>query len=822
MPTTEHSPESRRRDLLALGSLSLLTTVSVLARWQYDNWLAGFDMMTYFLPSYEYLGLRIRDFEIPAWNPHLSSGYPAAADPGAGWLYLPVMIGMFLAAAGTGIKIMVLLQAWLCAFGTWGFLRCSGIRPWIAFVIAGAYATGAPLADATGQSTVIGQMSAWIPIAMLGVEMAWQSRDRLRRTSWSALAGLALIQVFLSWPQGFMYSAILTAGWLGYRCLLDRDPHGRPLRQRLTDAVASGTVITATTIFWGLGGILPRLEFIHASSIPGGDYSKAIGGNYVEWRHTWTQVLSNLLTDGVYWRIMLQSSAVVVLAFLGILTWRRGIGTPYFAFVTLVCIDLAVDPSLTRWAFYLIPPFEQIHHHRPTATMYVVFFPISVLAATGLQGALDRPRRTRRASIAALATGAVLGIAALWGEGVGIMQPLVAVLIIAALVVLPRWRPRFVLPAIAAIVLIWPNAWDIGATIVHPADFPEYDDSFGTDPETRHVLDTFMTADAIGTETAAGFLQERWQADGPFRYATLLRFGEDSQAWNSSAYRMYPAALHGLVNGRSVFLGLHDVTGYNPVHLGDYVTYVDVMNNGPQNYHWLDLRLYPFSDSQLLDMLNVRYFILDLTYPTDSLEYTTFTASFPEVFRDDAVAIFENPFAYPRAWIVHDVQPETFESLGDLSLGYAIGYDTAFIGGDEMPPTTPGDPNADDIVTLTGYAPESMTIDVVANGDGLLVIGDVWEKNWAAYVDGERVEILRTNHALRGVPVSSGTHTIELRYEPTLLHIGMWSTGITSVLLTGLWVWLAIDNLRSLRAGRESSGARDRRHRHLPSSGPPP
>jgi hypothetical protein len=50
------------------------------------------------------------------------------------------------------------------------------------------------------------------------------------------------------------------------------------------------------------------------------------------------------------------------------------------------------------------------------------------------------------------------------------------------------------------------------------------------------------------------------------------------------------------------------------------------------------------------------------------------------------------------------------------------------------------------------------TIEVVAKMEtpGVVVLADLWNTGWRATVAGENVEILRVNHALRGVALQAG------------------------------------------------------------------
>ena len=89
-----------------------------------------------------------------------------------------------------------------------------------------------------------------------------------------------------------------------------------------------------------------------------------------------------------------------------------------------------------------------------------------------------------------------------------------------------------------------------------------------------------------------------------------------------------------------------------------------------------------------------------------------------------------------------------------------------------------------------------MTIATQAAAPGLLVVSEVYESGWRAYVDGDEVEILPTHHALRGVPIPSGEHTVEMRYDPLSLRLGLWISGIATAAMVAVfiiagWSWLS-------------------------------
>jgi hypothetical protein len=305
------------------------------------------------------------------------------------------MLGMALGTGVSGIKIAVVIQLAIGTIGTWGFVRRIGCTPAAATIAALAWASSAPAQMLVGWFSVTGQMAAWIPLLLLSIESAWQARRWSARLGWAALGGIAVIQMFLSWPQGFLYGGMLMAGWLGYRVFIEPAPDTRPLRDRLITAIGIGAGMIVIGCLTGLGGILPRLEFIAASSIPGGDYSNVIDGNYSEEFARWVGPFAAILTGTPYWRSMTLSPVILLIVAIGLIArpWRPGTG--FLLVAALVCFDLAVFPSLTRWAFDLFPPFAHIHDHRPVVTMYLVPVLLVILAGIGadaFQRQLPSPR----------------------------------------------------------------------------------------------------------------------------------------------------------------------------------------------------------------------------------------------------------------------------------------------------------------------------------------------------------------------------------------------------------------------------------------------
>jgi uncharacterized membrane protein YfhO len=96
--------------------------------------------------------------------------------------------------------------------------------------------------------------------------------------------------------------------------------------------------------------------------------------------------------------------------------------------------------------------------------------------------------------------------------------------------------------------------------------------------------------------------------------------------------------------------------------------------------------------------------------------------------------------------------------------------------------------DAPDRVELRQPRPDQLEIELLASSAGLLVVADTFHKEFRATLDGQPVEILRVNHAFRGIRIPEGAHLVEMRYVPDSFRIGMAVSGAAlCVLLAGMW-----------------------------------
>jgi hypothetical protein len=177
----------------------------------------------------------------------------------------------------------------------------------------------------------------------------------------------------------------------------------------------------------------------------------------------------------------------------------------------------------------------------------------------------------------------------------------------------------------------------------------------------------------------------------------------------------------------------------------------------------------------VLDMLGVRFMIFRGTPPPNA------RARF---MAPDYWAI-ENEHALSRVFVPERIEPAP-ASDRLIELLTSPRFDPRAAVYVEEAPSLPTDCRGK--ATLVREMPTEVVVNAEMETPGLVVLSDMWFEGWHAYRDEVAVQILRTNHCLRGVLVPAGKSTIVFRYEPSSFARG------TQLLLVGaalMGVWLA-------------------------------
>lgn len=95
--------------------------------------------------------------------------------------------------------------------------------------------------------------------------------------------------------------------------------------------------------------------------------------------------------------------------------------------------------------------------------------------------------------------------------------------------------------------------------------------------------------------------------------------------------------------------------------------------------------------------------------------------------------------------------------------------------------------------SVSKFEPDEVVIEIEAERSGLLFVSEIWHPSWLAFIDGEPVEVLRTNVAFRGVVVPAGRHELRFQYSVAEFRLGF---GLSAVGVVGALAVLIGGRLR--------------------------
>lgn len=256
---------------------------------------------------------------------------------------------------------------------------------------------------------------------------------------------------------------------------------------------------------------------------------------------------------------------------------------------------------------------------------------------------------------------------------------------------------------------------------------------------------------------------------------------------------------------------LRDIRGYDPIVPARLLELMPIASD-PRSavfeyalMQWLIPRAAPTPEgdirlSPVLDMLNVRYVIFrGAPIPSDH-----------PFLQGPDYWVVANPMALPRAFIPQRVEAvsDSKARLEKLASPY---FDPRAIAYVESPVDLPN--LCHGTAEIVDDLPSRVTVTVRMETAGMVVLADLWDKGWRAYLNGKRAQILRVNHAIRGVLLPAGKGTLEFRYEPESFT---WGLGLAGLAGAALLAWVGfikwkrrlrkvVEDVEPLPSGRDGA-----------------
>jgi uncharacterized membrane protein YfhO len=166
-----------------------------------------------------------------------------------------------------------------------------------------------------------------------------------------------------------------------------------------------------------------------------------------------------------------------------------------------------------------------------------------------------------------------------------------------------------------------------------------------------------------------------------------------------------------------------------------------------------------------------------------------------EVFTGrSGLKVYENPGAFPRAWIVHEAAAIQRDDQIRPALD-AANFDPTrqtFVKG-----TVPElqSCQAAETVSFIERQPGRVVLETDLKCRGMVIEADTFFPGWEATIDGKPSQLYEAYGFLRGVVVEAGTHRIEMRYRPKSVY---WGASLTALGLFGAFILTAIGQRKRL------------------------
>jgi hypothetical protein len=482
-------------------------------------------------------------------------------------------------------------------------------------------------------------------------------------------------------------------------------------------------MFTITAIQW-----IPTLEFIFHSARSVDQVFWQQDGWFIPYQHLMQFIIPDFFGNPAtlnYWGVWNYaefSGYIGILPLLFVLLaiiFRHDKKTWFFAVVTLVALLFALPTPLGKLPYQLNIPF--LSTSQPTRLLAIVDLALSILVALGADYFIQK----KSYKMFLICGGVFTFFVLLWSMvlwfhlGISLEQ----ISIIKRNLVLPSIF-FFVSTIILALgVLYRLRGWKIFFAVIClmlvSVDLLRFADKFlpFSAPSYLYPHDKVLS-----------YLQSNI---GEYRYMT-----DDSRI---------------MAPNFSVMYKLQSIDGYDPLYLRNYAELIISSEREKPDIHapfGFNRIITPHNyNSRIMDLLGVKY-VLSL----NDIHIQKLT----KVFQEGDTRVYENKQAVPRAFFVKNiVLAQTKQQSINALFAIQNLQHTAVIDG-SLPNVT----YTQGSVYIATYQPNKIILQTQNNGEGFLVLTDVYYPTWHAAVDGKETKILPVDYALRGLVVPKGKHTI--------------------------------------------------------------
>lgn len=746
----------------------------------------GGDLLYQQLPWHHWAQDEFLSGRFPTWASGPAGGMPLYASMQPAVLY-PLHLLWVLMPTGAGLGIIMALKLWLAGMGMWLFLRAIDLHPAACALSALSYMFSASIVNwLSWQHSCVLLLLPWL---LWMIHLWWQGGRRMSLAGAALVVGLSILG---GHPETVFIIGLTAAGWTLSLLLLA----GCTWRSRML-RVAGLVLAVVLGFFLGMIQLLPFLEalglshqfVLRAAEEAGSHASTHLHPDFLV---TWLEPrYMGYMPDRVLPRSVGFAEGVGYVGFvpligLGLLVpaairreLRASVLLPWLAiciFAWVVAYDATVGSVIRR-----LPGFAQSINVR---WIWVVGFAAIVLGAFGWDWLARIVSRRAAADpspngrwVLLLSWGLIAaGVVIMAVHALGIIPPPVmeplalwwqlnegyrwywavwsvglflAMLGIVFLWVTWRKGPRVapVLLALAVLVDLWTALQPVNGT--SPADqyYPVTDfirQVKAALPEVERVL---IEDDVLPANTGLVYNIRDWRAGDPMI---------SQRAYRASRV-LAPKTFQSITDEYNVYLR--------------------------------DPRY------ELAPLLGMRYFITPWNENPNTYEALPNRADFTRLARKDGLSLWRAEGVPGFTYLSDNVQAAAGEEQAldwlktgtwDTARSYSAVAEASpdkLAGIQHIPAKSPG--NVEVLEYTSGY----IRLNVNAERNALVVVSESWYPGWRATLDGQPVEILRTNYLSQGVVVPQGSHIVEMNYHSDALNMGAVLSLLGVIGMAGLGVW---------------------------------
>ncbi len=796
-----------KQDLLCIGVLYVVTLIlfrSIV--FENASFAAGGD--TAAALSYAHAGDMIEKAEgvEVLWMPYFFSGMPTFGNVA----YLPHNVSYLQEAVVKVVHLLYMNSKWgwfvvyylFCGLfmfflgRVWNLPRAAALFAALAFMLS-PYGIGLA---AEGHGSKLMALS-YLPLVVLLTHLLFERRDLLSFGLLSAGIGTLMLTNHM---QIVYYAFIVLALYLLYHVVLD-------LKQQTLLAVRKVVLfVGALLIGFCISSYIYLSVYEYAQySIRGGGTTGAPGGlawdyatnwSFNPWElltlfipsffgfsssypYVWQGQLTNL---PLYWGTMPFNTSTVYVGLLPILlslialVYRRNRTTMFLAILSLFVLLMSFGKHFSifyQLLFNYLPFFNKFR--APAMVLHLLAFAAALLGAYGLDYLFRVHDEAKSDQLVRLKKALVIGLIGLtlvllvapqvYGilggqmyvrEGENYGQQTVQILSELKKIrseILWNDFVKFLVIAGASIALVWLY---LGKKVRR--------DAFSGLVLGMLVVDLVIMDSKFINPQPGTAVEESFQPSSTIQFLKQ----------DTTLFRVFPIGQRLFMENTFAYHGLQSIGGYSPAKLKIYQTMIDsCLYEGPDPSFPLNM--------SIVDMLNVRYLVVQGQLPTDRFELV-------HTDEADRTLTYRNPHLLPRAFIVGAVitaanQSEVFSTLNSSS------FDPATTAVLEEPLSRSILPPDSASASIREYQSRKIVVDAYSSTTALLVLGEIYyPAGWKAVVDRQETQIFKTNYILRSVLLPPGAHEVVFTLDPPLYRVG-WvlsnsAWGVTLLcILVGAW-----------------------------------